>query len=172
RPSDLPDVLVAQRDLPAGDPASLPPPPADADAVRWIFYTSGTTADPKGATHTDTSVVAAGRAPIGPVRETAADRLALVFPFTHIGGVSGLATAMLAGLALIVVEAFDPATTVDVLAREGVTLASAGTPFWMAYLAVQRARPGAPIFPAVRAFPGGGAPKPVALHDDVKRELG
>jgi len=59
-----------------------------------------------------------------------------------------------------------------VLRREGVTLAGSGTPFHMAYLAAQRAQPDTPIFPAVRAFPGGGAPKPPQLHHDVKRELG
>ena len=44
--------------LPEGDPSTLPPPPAPiadpgAAPVRWVFYTSGTTADPKGARHTD-----------------------------------------------------------------------------------------------------------------------
>ena len=29
-----------------------------------------------------------------------------------------------------------------------------------------------PIFPRVRAFPGGGAPKPPQLHYDLKREVG
>ena len=63
------------------------------------------------------------------------DRSALVFPFTHIGGVVWLFTSLLTGCRLIVVEAFDPATTIPILAREGVTLAGAGTPFHMAYLA-------------------------------------
>src|SRR6266566_6238435 len=61
------DVLVADRALPDGDPATLPPfgpgatDPGDAP-VRWIFYTSGTTAEPKGARHTDHSVHAQARA--------------------------------------------------------------------------------------------------------------
>ncbi len=44
--------------------------------------------------------------------------------------------------------------------------------FHQAYLAAQREQPGAPIFPRVRAFPGGGAPKPPQLHYDLVRELG
>ena len=58
------EVLVVDRALPDGDPSTLPPPaprrrtPADAP-VRWVFYTSGTTADPKGARHTDPTVKAA-----------------------------------------------------------------------------------------------------------------
>jgi acyl-CoA synthetase (AMP-forming)/AMP-acid ligase II len=42
----------------------------------------------------------------------------------------------------------------------------------MAYLAHQRANPGAPVFPEARAYIGGGAPKPPQLHYDVKSELG
>ena len=38
-------------------------PAAAADApVRWLFYTSGTTADPKGAPHTDLTVMASALA--------------------------------------------------------------------------------------------------------------
>ncbi len=41
------EVLVVDRSLPQGDPAGLPAweAPMD-DPVRWLFYTSGTTADP------------------------------------------------------------------------------------------------------------------------------
>ena len=47
-------ALVADHWNPDGDPANLPAPPAvhddpADDPVRWIFYTSGTTAAPKGA---------------------------------------------------------------------------------------------------------------------------
>jgi len=42
----------------------------------------------------------------------------------------------------------------------------------MAYLAAQRAHPGEQLLPKARAFPGGGAAKPVQLHYDVKKELG
>ena len=171
------DVLVADRELPSGDPASLPAPPDTPDdpadlPVRWLFYTSGTTADPKGAQHTDASVAAAAVGMSRVVEINDADRSALVFPFTHIGGIVWLFTSLLTGCRLIVVEAFEPATTIPTLAREGVTLAGAGTPFHMAYLAEQRKDPGKPLFPSVRAFPGGAAPKPPQLHYDAKAELG
>ena len=56
-------ALVADHWNPDGDPATLPPAPAvfddrAKDPVRWIFYTSGTTAAPKGAQHTDRSAIA------------------------------------------------------------------------------------------------------------------
>ena len=55
-------VITADRTLPDGDPSDLPPPPDATSAgdapVRWVFYTSGTTADPKGVRHTDHTVKA------------------------------------------------------------------------------------------------------------------
>jgi acyl-CoA synthetase (AMP-forming)/AMP-acid ligase II len=170
------EVLVCDRQLPEGDPSTLPPPPRPttaADApVRWIFYTSGTTADPKGARHTDLTVKAAAIGMIEALEISEADRAAMVFPFTHIGGIAWLYTMLLTGCACIFVEAFVPKTSIPVLQRERVTLAGAGTPFHMAYLAAQREQPDTPLFPEVRACPGGAAPKPPQLHYEVKEELG
>jgi acyl-CoA synthetase (AMP-forming)/AMP-acid ligase II len=169
------DVLVLDAFLPEADPARLPEAPEAGDRelpVRWIFYTSGTTADPKGARHTDATPLVTGRALCTALELRADDRVALVFPITHIGGVGWLSAALLAGCAHIVVPTFDPEHTPSVLARHGVTQATAGTVFHQAYLAAQRAHGAEPIFPGVRAFPGGGAPKPPQLHLDVKRELG
>jgi acyl-CoA synthetase (AMP-forming)/AMP-acid ligase II len=171
------DVLVCDRSLPEGDPSILPPPPPTPDdpadlAVRWLFYTSGTTADPKGAQHTDRTVMAAAAGMNAALDLRADDVGALVFPFTHIGGIVWLFSGFIVGMGHLVVEAFDPATTIPFMQREGVTLAGAGTPFHLAYLAAQRQQPGTPLFPEVRAFPGGGAPKPPQLHYDLKAEVG
>lgn len=140
--------------------------------VRFLYYTSGTTGEPKGAMHTDASVIAGGRSLAEGLEVTAGDREALVFPFAHIGGAIWLVAGLLSGCTHLVVEKFDPATTIDFLAANGVTLAGAGTPFHLAYLARQRQQPGVPLFPDVRAFPGGASPKPPALHHEMKRELG
>ena len=171
------EVLVVDRTLPDGDPSSLAPaptPPASADVapVRWAFYTSGTTADPKGAQHTDRTIMASAYGMTKALALTPDDVSPLVFPFTHIGGIGWLFSSMMVGFRSVVIEAFDTATTIPVLQREGITLAGAGTPFHMAYLAAQRENPGQPLFPTVRAYPGGGAAKPVQLHYDVKKELG
>jgi acyl-CoA synthetase (AMP-forming)/AMP-acid ligase II len=140
--------------------------------VRWLFYTSGTTADPKGAQHTDRTVMAAAVGMSVALQLTADDLGALVFPFTHIGGITWLMAGLMYGCSQVVVEAFDPPTTTPLMARHGVTLAGAGTPFHMAYLAAQRAQADTPLFPRVRAFPGGAAPKPPQLHYDLKAEAG
>ncbi len=171
------EVLVVDRDLPDGDPATLPPvdPTSDsaADApVRWLFYTSGTTADPKGATHTDLTVMASAVAMSECLDLRDDDVSALVFPFTHIGGIGWLIASLLTGCTLLVTEAFDPVVTPEFLADNGVTVAGSGTPFHLAYLAAQRRRPDLPLFPAIRSATGGGAPKPPQLHHDFKAEIG
>ncbi|HZO08708.1 MAG TPA: AMP-binding protein, partial [Myxococcota bacterium] len=158
------------------DPASLPPvAPAsapEAAPVRFVFYTSGTTADPKGALHTDHTLMHQGRILCDVLELVPADRIALAFPFTHIGGLGWLIAGLMSGAAHIVIPAFDAKKSIDALARHGVTLGGAGTVFHQAYLAAQRERGGPSIFPRIRAFPGGGAPKPPQLHYDLVKEIG
>ncbi len=168
------EVLVANRSLPQGDPKTLPPAPdPTADDVRWYFYTSGTTSDPKGAQHTDRTVAASAVAMAQALELVDTDRAALVFPFTHIGGIGWLYASLLTGCQLVFTEAFDPTATPELLRREDITVAGAGTPFFMAYLAYQRQHPElAPLFPSCRVYTGGGASKPPQLFHDVKSELG
>ncbi len=167
------EVLVVNRGLPQSDTDRLPPPPDDPDAIRWVFYTSGTTADPKGAKHTDPSVWASAYAMVLAFEFSPADRHGFVFPFTHIGGLGLLIAALISGCSHAIVEAFVPATTIPSLGGHNVTVVGAGTVFHLAYLDAQRAQPGGePIFPHVRAFVGGGAAKPPQLHYEVKQELG
>ena len=168
------EVMISDRSLPQGDPATLSKVPvANGELpVRWLFYTSGTTADPKGAQHTDATIKAAAIGMCDRLALTSEDRHALVFPFTHIGGIIWLFSGLLVGVSQILDEAFNPETTIPLLRREDVTLAGAGTFFHLAYLKAQRENPGAPLFPKVRAYPGGGAPKPPQLHYDIRKEIG
>ena len=171
---DLPEMRpwIVGETLPTGDPSRLPPyeAPSPRD-TRFLFYTSGTTADPKGARHSDATLLAVGRALHERLALERDDRIALVFPFTHVGGVGWLLAGLLSGCAQIVITTFGP-EAIAVLSRHGVTQGTAGTAFHQSYLAAQRERGAEPIFPRIRTFPGGGAPKPPALHYEIKRELG
>ncbi len=177
------DVLTVNRgDTLAGDISDLPPVPAGGESfepgvrhdgpLRWLFYTSGTTADPKGARHTDNTVAASAYAMVDAFDLQPEDRNALVFPFTHIGGIGWLFSGLMTGCSQVIVEGFVPDTTMPVLERERVTIAGAGTAFHLAYLAAQRAAPDRRLFPETRVFVGGGAAKPPQLHYEVKEELG
>ena len=128
--SDDMHTLVADHWNPDGDPATLPPAPAvfddpASDPVRWIFYTSGTTAAPKGAQHTDRSVLAGA---IGYAEKThvVADDIALVaFPFTHVGGIIiGVFTPLLTGSAAVLMEAWTPQASTELIRKHDVTLAN------------------------------------------------
>jgi cyclohexanecarboxylate-CoA ligase len=167
------DVMVADRDLPVGDPAGLVPWEAPAaDPVRWIFYTSGTTANPKGTQHTDGTVAAIAYRLNGRFEMTPADRNGLVFPVGHIGGISWLMGGLMAGYGQILIEAFSAETSCAVLGRHGVTVAGSGPAFWMAYVAEQRRNPTEKLFPQLRALVGGGAAKPPTINDEVRDVLG
>ncbi|MCA9512908.1 MAG: AMP-binding protein, partial [Myxococcales bacterium] len=175
-------ALVVDGALPEGDPGSLPAAPAEPAApaatdaasapVRWVFYTSGTTADPKGAKHTDLTLMVHARGMADRLAVGPASRVALAFPFTHIGGSTWLCSALSHGCALLPIAVFEPSTSIPHLARHGCTHAGSGTAFHQAYLAAQRRQPGVPLFPDVVCFPGGAAAKPPELHYEMKRELG
>ncbi len=166
------EALDLSDGLPEGDPAALPPEPDALGVLRWVLYSSGTTADPKGAKHTDQSLLAASRGFAERLALAPDDRIALVFPVTHVGGIGWLMNALLCGSAQLVVATFDPKTTIPFLAANGVTQGTAGTVFHQAYLAAQREQPDRKLFPAIRTFPGGGAPKPPQLYYDLLSEMG
>jgi len=166
------ELLVLDGDLPEASQAA-PPSEADGDPVRWIFYTSGTTADPKGARHTDASVLASSRCLGERLACTEEDRVGMVFPAAHIGGCgTWLGTSLMYGSTLILDSVFDAERSTELQRRERVTLAGSGTVFTQIYLEAQRRRPHEPLFPHVRALTSGAAPKPADLHAAVKRELG
>ncbi len=122
-------MLVCDKNLPDGDPSTLgPPAPGGSEPFqpgvttdgpwRWVFYTSGTTADPKGARHTDKTVGASAYTMDLVLEMTPQDRNAMVFPFTHIGGIGWLFAGLMGGYVHVLVESFVPATTIPVLRRE------------------------------------------------------
>lgn len=91
--------------------------PEDAP-VRWIFSTSGTTSDPKGAQHTDQTVMAAAVSNALAVDLHQEDVNPMLFPFTLVGGPIGRCSSLMMGCVLLLVEAFDPATTIDFMVCE------------------------------------------------------
>lgn len=157
--------------LPAGDPATLPPPPSsDADA-RWVYYSSGTTAAPKGVRHCDRSVIAGSAGVVGMVGATSEDVNPIAFPVSHIGGAAMLAAALLTGMRLILFDAFDPVSTPKAIAAHGATLLGSATPFFVAYMAAQRAHGTEPLFRNLRGCVGGGAPITAELGHQVRTTL-
>jgi acyl-CoA synthetase (AMP-forming)/AMP-acid ligase II len=158
--------------LPTGDPASLPPPPATYDDVRWLYYSSGTTASPKGAKHTDQSVMAGASAVIHNLGLRADDVLPFAIPIAHIGGIAMVTTTLATGLRLVCFEAFDPMTAPERMAAHGATVLGSAVPFFLAYLAAQERHGDQPLFPQLRSGVAGGAPLPAEVNRGVRERLG
>ena len=144
--------------LPAGDPETLPPPPSGDEEPRWVYYSSGTTAAPKGARHCDRSVIAGSAGVLGIVGTSSDDVNPIAFPVSHIGGAAMLAAGLHTGMRLVLFDAFDPVETPLAIAAHRPTLLGSATPFFVAYMAAQRAHGDEPLFPDLRGCVGGGAP--------------
>lgn len=125
---ELPRGVLAWEDfLAAGDPRSTSWSAAVLDTVDGsddaaIFFTSGSTAAPKGVVHTHASMLAGA--------DNVADRLGLTaddvtygyLPFFFNGGLVGVALATLSrGGALLLQEAFDADAALRLLERHGCT---------------------------------------------------
>jgi cyclohexanecarboxylate-CoA ligase len=176
---DVPPELVEIGRLAsiAVDPRSLPPPPPERtaggeDPVRWLYYTSGTTSEPKGVRHTDGTLLAGGRGLALALRLSPDDVGSIAFPFAHIAGPDYLVSMLVNGFSAVVLDAFEPAAAVEVFNRHGVTVAGGSTAFYQALLNEQRKQPGSRVLPTLRVLAGGGAPKPPEIFHAARHELG
>ncbi|MDA5285835.1 class I adenylate-forming enzyme family protein [Streptomyces sp. NPDC054904] len=165
-------VFDAYDALPDGDPALLPPPPGDGTSVRWIYWTSGTTSDPKGVLHTDRSLIAGGSCLADALRLTPADVGSMAFPFAHIAGPDYTVMLLLYGFPAVLFEKFAMPDALDGYRRHRVTVAGGSTAFYSMFLTEQRKDPTTKLIPSLRLLAGGGAPKPPEIYHAVVRELG
>ncbi|MGW2026129.1 class I adenylate-forming enzyme family protein [Streptomyces decoyicus] len=166
-------VIDAYDTLPDADPAVLPPPPADPDEIRWIYWTSGTTAGPKGVLHTDHSLRTAGRCLGDALRLGPSDIGSMAFPYAHVAGPDYTVLLLLHGIPALLLEHFALPGSLAAYRRHRVTVAGGSTAFYALFLAEQRKLPpGQRLLPSLRLLAGGGAPRPPALHHAVVAELG
>jgi acyl-CoA synthetase (AMP-forming)/AMP-acid ligase II len=157
--------------LPIGDVSSLPAAPID-DAVRWLYYSSGTTASPKGARHTDTSIMSGSFGMLTGVAFSPRDMYPVAWPVSHIGGSTMLTTSIVSGMRMVLFDSFDAATTPERMAAHRPTLLGTAVPFFRAFIDAQRRHGSEPLFPDLRAGAFGGAPLPAEMHVEMRETFG
>jgi len=124
-----------------GPPTADDAPPADPDdpaALALLAYTSGTTGHPRGAMLPHAALLANLEQVLAlqpaPVRE--GDVVLLALPLFHVYGLNGgLGLVAATRSCGVVVESFDPAGTLALMAAEGVTAVPAAPPMYQAWLA-------------------------------------
>lgn len=137
-------------------------PVLNADSVRMILYTSGTTGRPKGVLHTHNSIHALIRQIGEHWRIDAGDTFLVPSPIAHIGGsIYAFECPLLLGSTAVLMQRWDPDAAVDLMLSERVTHMAGATPFLDGLLAAaQRAQT---RLPDLKVFICGGASVPPSL---------
>jgi cyclohexanecarboxylate-CoA ligase len=136
-----------------------------------LMYTSGTTAEPKGVLHTHNTLLAEVRSLARIHALTPADRTLMPSPLTHISGViHAICTPAVTGTSAVLMERWDAAAALALLAHERVTY-MVGAPTFLQDLADHPAR-AAHDLGALRLFSCGGAAVSAALIRHARATLG
>lgn len=138
----------------------------DPNSVRMVMYTSGTTGRPKGVLHTHNSLHALLRQIAEHWLVEPGDRFLVPSPISHIGGsIYVFEAPLLLGSSAVLMERWDPAAALAIMAEEHVTHMAGATPFLEHLLAAAKAA-GAHL-PALKVFICGGASVPPRLIEDA-----
>ncbi len=127
-PPCQPFMISADEALAAGEAIDDPAVDARIDAVdpeqiALVLYTSGTTANPKGALISHRAIVGNSRNLGKRYRITSEDKVWSPLPIFHIAGILPLTMVLDAGGAYLTVPHFDAETALAMLGREGATVA-------------------------------------------------
>jgi acyl-CoA synthetase (AMP-forming)/AMP-acid ligase II len=134
----------------------------DADDVRMLMYTSGTTGRPKGVLHTHNSIHAL-IAQIGAHwLVEPGDRFLVPSPVSHIGGsIYAFEAPLLLGSQAVLMERWDAGEAIGLMQAHRITHMAGATPFLQQLLAAAGAA--GTRLPDLKLFICGGASVPPAL---------
>jgi long-chain acyl-CoA synthetase len=164
---------VADVPVVAGPPSDDAPPPEPAEPPAdpaFLAYTSGTTGRPRGAMLSAAALRANQEQCLAmqppPVRPD--DRVLLVLPLFHVYGLNaGFGLVAATGACAVLLDPFDPATSLAVMEREQVTAVPGAPPMYQAWLAAADAAGSDAAlrraFAAVRMASSGAAPLPPGI---------
>ena len=143
------------------------------DTVAVLIFTAGTAGAPKAAMLTHGNL----RSNIEQVQQvpdrglTPDDRSLGQLPLFHIFGLNVvLGLSLAAGAAVVLLDRFDPVTTLGTLRAERCTIVAGAPPMWSAWAALPDAPPDA--FASVRLATSGASPLPEAVARTFQARFG
>ena len=139
-----------------------------------IAYTAGTTAAPKGAMLTHGNLLANldQMMSVPPLAEAEEDVVLLALPLFHIYALNViLGLGIRTGATAVLVERFDPAETLALVERHGVTVLFGAPPMFAGWLALAQAG-AVPDLSSVRLAVSGAAPLPGEVLDQFQERFG
>src|ERR1051325_10717809 len=136
-------------------------PQVAIDAPAMILYTSGTTARPKGVTHTHRSLAATAEVAAAVIFEPG-DRAGVILPMVHMAAVTIFFAAAISEIVSVVVP-FEPNNVLDATEQHRVTMLLAMPALYRMLIDAQLAKPR--DLASLRSCGVGGDSAPTALHD-------
>src|SRR5260221_3398344 len=152
---------------PGGGPAADEGAPAD---MTHLYYTSGTTGQPKGVILTRANMAAHTRMTLEELRFAEKDVWLHAAPMFHLADAWAIWTATAAGAAHVLLPRFDPDRACDLIDAAGVTITKLVPTMLMALLEAVERR--GRRLPSLRLVMSGGAPIAPAVVGRVVRLLG
>lgn len=145
-------------------------PVADANAVKMILYTSGTTGRPKGVLHSHNTMAHTVRRSAEHWGLGEGDTMLMASPVTHITGFgSGLELPMLCRMQTVFMDTWNAAEGVRLIQETGASMSMGATPFLQELLAEAEKR--GTDLPSLRVYACGGAAVPPELILRARRQL-
>jgi fatty-acyl-CoA synthase len=139
--------------------------------VAMIMYTSGTTGFPKGAMLTHYGIVNQWLC-AGLNKDYSQERYVNPMPLFHIAGSNFVTAAVMSGMTLIQLIAFDPVKELELLDRERGTCSFLVPTMLIAMLNHPRFLAGKFDLSSLKQVFTGGTPIPVVLMEQVKERMG
>jgi len=168
---NCPELQWIRKELPSDCPDSSIdlPTPAETDTCA-LLYTSGTTAKPRGAIHTNGSLLAMARA-LTENRYDPGERLVLMTPMLHTSGLLVVVgPTVFMGGECVILAGYDPGLILDAIEKSRCTVVI-GLPAMLRLVANEQMRNPRDVSSVRMALCGGDA-VPMALQEDVKRLFG